>query len=66
MRPPEEDIQAALEVERSVGEEELDLYLSCLNELPMSQRVTDQELRDGCILTFNIFGNCRSNLWRQR
>lgn len=60
MRPLEDDIRAALEVEESVGAEEMDLYLECLNELPMSRRATDQELRDGCILTFHVFARVRS------
>ena len=59
MRPLDEDIWAALEVEESVGEGEMDLYLECLNEMPMSKRLTDQELRDGCILTFNVFVRVR-------
>jgi hypothetical protein len=60
MRPPEEHIQAALDVEKNATEE-WDLYLECLNGKPMSQRITDQELRDGCVLTFSVFNRCRKD-----
>ncbi len=54
MRPPQEHIDAALEVERQVPPERRELYLECLGK-PMSERSTDQELRDGCILTNHVY-----------
>jgi hypothetical protein len=50
MRPPQADIQWALAVEAAVPEHLRALYLEYLNNVPMSQRQTDRELRDGCIL----------------
>lgn len=55
IRPPQADIDAALEVEASVTDETRDLYLECLSNKPMTARKTDQELRDGCILTFSVY-----------
>jgi hypothetical protein len=46
-----EDIDDALRIERMVPERFWDLYLECLNGLPMSKRVTEDEKREGCILT---------------
>lgn len=57
----QKDIDLALEIEQSVRPEEMDLYLECMNNKPMSKRVTRIELRDGCILTFNVFLVCRKN-----
>ena len=57
-RPPQSHINAALRVERGVSEAEQDLYNECMNGKPMSQRKTDQELRDGCILT-GVYRRCK-------
>lgn len=61
--PPIEDINLALNIEQSLKPEEMELYLECLNNKPMSQRKTSQELRDGCILTNSVFLTCRNKLW---
>ncbi len=58
MRPPQADIDEALRIEAEVPEATRALYLECLNGLPMSRRVSDQELRDGCILTHNVYLAC--------
>jgi len=55
MRPPQQDIDLALQIEREVQERDWSRYLECLNDLPMSQRKSDQELRDGCILTHHVY-----------
>ena len=60
LRPPQADIDFALEVEKSVKPEEQELYLKCLGK-PMSERTTPQELRDGCILTNMVFLVCRDS-----
>jgi len=51
MNTPKDHIESAFAVERSVLSKNLDLYMECMNNKPMSKRVTDQEIRDGCILT---------------
>ena len=51
MRPPQEHIERALRVECSIEPDEKSNYLEIMNQLPMSQRTTDQQLHDGCILT---------------
>lgn len=53
MRPPQDHIDEALRIESEVTNSYL--YLECLNGLPMSKRTTDQELRDGCILTHHVY-----------
>jgi hypothetical protein len=63
---PAEDIERALAIERSVLDHERDLYLECMNGIPMSQRVLNprdldaigRDVRDVCILT-NVFCHCR-------
>lgn len=59
MRPSQEDIDTALEVERNITPEEKALYLECVNGKLMSERFTDQELRDGCVLVNYVFQVCR-------
>lgn len=61
MRPPQEHIDEALEVERNVSDSDRELYLECLNQKPMSQRTTDRELRDGCILT-GVYRRCKPEI----
>lgn len=56
---PQEDIDLALEIEKSVTEWEYDKYMECMNYVPMSTRVESprdldaegRDVRDGCILT---------------
>lgn len=55
MKPSEEDIEKAREIEKTLGVQYSKLYNNCLNNKPMSKRVSDLDLRDGCILTWNIF-----------
>lgn len=55
LRPPQEDIDTALKIESEVSDENMKLYLECLNNKPMSERSEDRELRDGCILTHHIY-----------
>jgi hypothetical protein len=38
LRPSQADIDAALQVERELGNSELDLYLDCMNNRPMSHQ----------------------------
>lgn len=49
--PPKQDIDSALQIEASVKESERAIYLQWMNDLPMSDRKTPGELRDGCILS---------------
>ncbi len=65
---PQKDIDWALSIEKSVTENEMPLYLECMNGIPMSQRVKSprpldrdgRDVRDGCILT-GIFLYCKDN-----
>lgn len=56
-RPPQADIDRALEVERNVKEKDWPLYLECMNGKTMKERVTPLELRSGCILV-GVFERC--------
>jgi hypothetical protein len=66
--PPQFDIDWALSVEQSVRDSERQLYLECMNDVPMSTRVAapreldgvGRDVRDGCILT-GVFCRCRVN-----
>lgn len=58
MQPEREHIEAALQIERNVPKHLQALYMECMNNLPMSKRTTDQELRDGCILTHHVYAVC--------
>lgn len=51
LSPPKEHIDIALDIEHNVSEKQMRLYLECMNDKPMSQRITAQELHDGCILS---------------
>jgi len=57
-RPPQEDIDSALQIERGVTDDLQALYLKCLHDLPMSKRTTNQELHDGCVLTHHVYQKC--------
>ncbi len=56
---PDEDIATALRIESEVPAELKSFYLHCMNDKPMSQRETEQELRDGCILTHHVYLKCK-------
>ncbi len=58
LRPPQKDIDLALSIEKEVKPEEMADYLDCMNDKPMSKRVTNRELRDGCILTHGVYIQC--------
>ena len=51
MITPQEDIEYARWVESKAQQYDINLYMKCMNNLPMSERKTNQEIRDGCILT---------------
>lgn len=53
--PPQQDIDAALAVEKNEAKTDWELYLDCMNGVPMSVRTSPREKRDGCILTNNVF-----------
>ena len=50
-----EILQQELPKERLFLEVHRELYLECLNGKPLSERVTDQEIRDGLILYWHVF-----------
>lgn len=58
LRPPQEDIDSALEIEKNVKPENWMLYLGCLNGIPMSERKSNLDIRDGCILTHHVYLTC--------
>ena len=59
LQPSQADIDAALQIEKSVKQNERERYLEFMNNLPMSDRKTSRELRDGCILS-QLFNRFRS------
>ena len=59
LQPSQADIDAALKIEKSVKPSERDRYLEFMNNVPMSDRKTARELRDGCILS-QLFNRFRS------
>lgn len=61
METPEEHIRWALEIEEKVPSDEIDLYLECLNHVPMSARKDDKSIRDGCILSNAVYLHCSKN-----
>lgn len=61
LMPSQADIELALKIEKSVKSDERALYLECMNNKPMSERVTPRELHDGCILTYSVFIVCSNN-----
>jgi hypothetical protein len=54
-KPEQNHIDFSLGIEKKVPKEEMALYLECMNNVPMSQRVSDIELHDGCILTNFVY-----------
>ncbi len=48
---PQADIDWAKSIEAALTPEQKPLYLEFLGDRPMSQRKTEVEIRDGCILT---------------
>lgn len=58
-RPDQDHIDLALSIEAGVTDDQRALYMECMNDLPMSERTTNQELRDGCILTHHVYITCR-------
>jgi len=59
LQPSQADIDAALKIEKSVKQNERERYLEFMNNVPMSDRKTSRELRDGCILS-QLFNRFRS------
>ena len=55
MKTPTDHINDALAVEQTVPKEEIALYMDCMNGVPMSMRQTEQEIRDGCIMTHHVY-----------
>lgn len=57
MRPPQEHIDNALNIEHKARKDPKiwATYMECLNNKPMSTRKTDRELYDGCLLTCGVF-----------
>lgn len=56
LRPPQEHIDLALAIEaRARRDNDLSRYLECMSGVPMSERHSDQDLRDGCILTHRFY-----------
>ena len=48
-----------LEAERVALEIDRDLYLECLNGLPLKDRSTEQQVRDGLILYHHVYLVCK-------
>jgi hypothetical protein len=44
-----------LEMEQIALEKDSTLYLECLNNKPLKDRKTEQEIRDGLILFFHVY-----------
>ena len=63
---PQKDIDAMLAVEKSVLPAEMPLYLDCMNNRTLSERIANpkktfdegRDVRDGCILV-GVFMRCR-------
>jgi hypothetical protein len=66
---PQIDIDVALAIENSVKPDELELYLECMNGVPMSKRklgdpeddIPGRSMHDGCILSW-VFVRCNNKL----
>lgn len=58
MKTPQADIDRCLAIEAAVPDADRELYSECLNGKPMSERRTDLEIRDGCILTHSVYLAC--------
>ena len=62
---PQKDIDWALDIEKSITEEEFDSYMECMGGVPMSTRIKSprefdfpgRDVRDGCILV-GVFVQC--------
>ena len=63
MSVPEADRQLALDIEQEALKNHDDwlLYIRCMNDMPMSERISDQEIRDGCILTHHVYKFLKEN-----
>ena len=59
MKPPQEDIDLALQIEAEARNRDWDFYLECMNGKPMSERTTDVDLYNGCILTNGVYMEAR-------
>lgn len=55
MKVPEEHIKECLKIEELALQTDKALYLECLNNLPLKDRKTDREIRDGCILIGMVY-----------
>ena len=44
-----------LEIERVALDTDKTMYLECLNNKPLTERNDKQEIRDGCILFWNVY-----------
>jgi hypothetical protein len=53
--------QYFLKMEEGYLKTHRNLYLECLNNKPLKDRKTDQEIRDGLILFHHVFGVCVKN-----
>ncbi len=49
------DLAKTLPLEQKALAEDSALYLECLNNLPLKDRKTKQEIRDGLILFWNVY-----------
>jgi hypothetical protein len=55
MKTPQEDVKACLRIEELALKTDKAFYLECLNNLPLSNRKTEKEIRDGCILISMVY-----------
>ena len=56
-----EQHQHFLKMEEGFLKTHRNLYMECLNNKPLKDRKTDQEIRDGLILFHHVFGGCMKN-----
>jgi hypothetical protein len=56
MSIPQETLQAELQY----LQDDRDLYLECLNDKPLKDRSTDQEIRDGLIIFHHVYLTIRN------
>ena len=52
-------LQELLPKEQEYLQKDRELYLECLNNKPLSERKTAEEIRDGLILYWNVYQVCR-------
>jgi hypothetical protein len=50
-----------LETEEFLLERDREFYLECLNNKPLKDRKTEQEIRDGLILFWHVYVYIRNN-----